>query len=93
MLEQTDTTSVFIDGLYGKFIEGGITYFFPSAKLQALETRRTAVARGIEISDGTSLILNWLGSSYSLTRAEPFSAEELKLGREPGIADGCVSKT
>jgi hypothetical protein len=79
MLEQT-RTSVFIDGLYGKLVEGGISYFFPSAKLQTVETGGEPIGRGIiERSDKTSLVLHWLGSQYSLTRAEPFSEEELKL--------------
>jgi hypothetical protein len=36
MPEQT-RTPVFIDGLYGKLVEGGINYFFPSATLQMIE--------------------------------------------------------
>src|SRR5690349_11250869 len=79
MLEQTRAPG-FIDGLYGKLIEGGIGYFFPSAQLQPIETGLEPVGRGtIETSDRTSLILSWLGSRYSLRRAEAFSDEELKL--------------
>jgi hypothetical protein len=36
MPEQTQTAP-FIDGLYGKLVEGGIGYFFPSAKFNLLE--------------------------------------------------------
>lgn len=72
-----DSRTPFVDGLYGKLVEGGIGYFFSSAKLQALETPLQPV--GGETSDRTSLILQWLGCRYSLTRAEPFSDEELKL--------------
>lgn len=79
MLEQT-RAPIFIDGLYGKFVEGGISYFFPSSKLQALEAGEEPVARAIiDDSDKNSLILDWLGSRYSLTRAEAFSDQELKL--------------
>ena len=71
---------VFIDGLYGKLVEGGINYFFPSANLQAIETGLEPAACGpIDSSDNSSLILYWLGCRYSLTRNEPFSTQELKL--------------
>jgi hypothetical protein len=70
----------FIDGLYGKLVEGGINYFFPSANLQALETAFEPAINGMNVSSGeTSLILNWLGSRYALTRNEPFSTQELRL--------------
>jgi hypothetical protein len=36
MPEQT-RASVFVDGLYGKLVEGGINYFFPSATLRMIE--------------------------------------------------------
>ena len=36
MPEQTQPAP-FIDGLYGKLVEGGIGYFFPSAKLELVE--------------------------------------------------------
>ena len=71
---------VFIDGLYGKLVEGGINYFFPSATLQTIEAGSEHTACGItESSDQTSLALFWLGSRYSLTRKEAFSPQELKL--------------
>src|SRR6267143_79635 len=79
MPEQTQTAP-FIDGLYGKLVEGGISYFFPSAKFDWLgpdpDPGEHRIAR---TSGGTSLVLNWLGSRYSLTRNEPFSDAELKL--------------
>src|SRR5438552_17185607 len=79
MPEQTQTAP-FIDGLYGKLVEGGIGYFFPSAKFELLELEPGPGEHRItRTSVGTSLILNWLGSRYSLTRDEPFSEAELKL--------------
>jgi hypothetical protein len=79
MPEQTQTAP-FIDGLYGKLVEGGIGYFFPSAKFELLEPDRDPGEHRItRSSGGTSLVLNWLGSRYSLTRDEPFSDAELKL--------------
>ena len=79
MPEQTQT-SPFIDGLYGKLVEGGIGYFFPSAKFDLLEPSSNPTEDRItRTSLGKLLILNWLGSRYSLTREEPFSDAELKL--------------
>ncbi|HWO29601.1 MAG TPA: hypothetical protein VNO32_12475, partial [Candidatus Acidoferrum sp.] len=79
MPEQTQTAP-FIDGLYGKLVEGGIGYFFPSAKFELLEPDQDPGERRItRSSGGTSLVLNWLGSRYFLTRDEPFSDAELKL--------------
>jgi len=79
MPEQTQTAP-FIDGLYGKLVEGGIGYFFPSAKFDLLEPDPDPGEHRITpTSGGTSLILNWLGSRYSLSRDEPFSDAELKL--------------
>jgi len=79
MPEQTETAP-FIDGLYRKLVEGGIEYFFPSAKFDVLKADSDAGERRITAtSHGTSLILNWLGSRYSLTRDEPFSEAESKL--------------
>jgi hypothetical protein len=70
----------FIDGLYGKLVEGGISYFFPSATFASLERAPHQDQAPItQQSGGTSVILNWLGSRYSLTREEPFSDSELKL--------------
>src|SRR5215469_5919920 len=70
----------FIDGLYGKLVEGGINYFFPSANLRPIEIGLEPAACNLNgNSDQTCLVLSWLGSRYSLTRNEPFSAEELKL--------------
>jgi hypothetical protein len=79
MPEQTQTAP-FIDGLYGKLVEGGIGYFFPSVNFEFLEPEpRPGEDRIMQTSVGTSLILNWLGSRYSLTRDAPFSDAELKL--------------
>jgi hypothetical protein len=73
-------TAPFIDGLYEKLVEGGIEYFFPSAKFDLLEPDPDPGEQRItETPGGTSLILNWLGSRYCLTRSEPFSDAELKL--------------
>src|SRR5438445_3827567 len=84
MPEQTQTAP-FIDGLYGKLVEGGIGYFFPSAKFELLELEPGPGEHRItRTSVGTSLILNWLGSRYSLTRDEPFSEAEIKLLRSIG---------
>ena len=88
MLEQSGVP-VFIDGLYGKLIEGGIGYFFLSAQLQPIETGLEPVGCGtIDTSDRTSLILSWLGSRYSLRRAEAFSDQELKLLRSIALLSG-----
>jgi hypothetical protein len=74
------TRPVFIDGFYEKLVEGGINYFFPSATLQVIEAGvEPAACCMTDSSDQTSLILTWLGSRYSLTRNEAFSAQELKL--------------
>lgn len=81
MLDQTQTPHL-IDGLYGKLIEGGISYFFPSAKVQTPAGDRfpTEDSIGYE-AGGTSVVMNWLGSQYLLTRDEPFSESEMKLLR------------
>ncbi|MCU1298041.1 MAG: hypothetical protein JWO91_2319 [Acidobacteriaceae bacterium] len=75
-----EQTAPFIDGLYGKLVEGGIGYFFPSAKFDLLEPDAGAGEhRNMQTSGETSLILEWLGCRYSLTRDEAFSDAELKL--------------
>jgi hypothetical protein len=80
MLPEQTQTAPFIDGLYGKLVEGGIAYFFPSAKFEFLEAEAgPSEHRIMQTSYGTTLILNWLGSRYSLTRDVPFSDAELKL--------------
>jgi hypothetical protein len=80
MMPEQTRTAPFIDGLYGKLIEGGIGYFFPSARFDLLEPDPdTSDHRITQTSRGTSLILNWLGSRYSLTRDEAFSESELRL--------------
>jgi hypothetical protein len=59
-------------------VEGGIGYSFASATFEFLEPGPSG-PRIMQTSGGTSLILNWLGSRYSLTRDAPFSDAELKL--------------
>jgi hypothetical protein len=84
MPEQTPAAPL-IDGLYGKLVESGIGYFFPSAKFKFLEPEPgQSEHRIVQTLGGTALILNWLGSRYSLTRDEPFSDAELKLLRSIG---------
>src|SRR6201981_1296579 len=84
MPEQT-RAPVFIDGLYGKLVEGGINYFFPSATLQTIEAGLEPAACGMtESSDQSSLVLSWLGTRYALTRNEAFSTHELKLLKSIG---------
>src|SRR5216683_2259352 len=78
MPEQT-RKAPFIDGLYGKLVEGGIGYFFPAAKFELLEPNPDPRGHRITRISGTALILNWLGSRYSLTRDEAFSDTELRL--------------
>lgn len=88
MPEETHAPA-FIDGLYGKLVEGGINYFFPSATLQTIETGfELPACRMSESSERTSLVLDWLGSRYSLTRKEPFSAEEVNLLKGIGAVLG-----
>lgn len=71
-------TPHFIDGLYRDSIKGGIDYFFPSVQFQSLgpASGQSEVA---EDPGGRSVVMNWLGSRYSLTRDEPFTESELKL--------------
>ena len=84
MPDQTQSPQ-FIDGLYGKLIEGGIGYFFPSVTFQSLEPDpRPSQDLIAQETDGTSVVMNWLGSRYSLTREEPFSESEIKLLRSIG---------
>src|SRR2546428_9167963 len=69
LMPERTCAPAFIDGLYGKLVEGGINYFFPSANLQAIETGLEPAACGMtNSSDQTSLDLCWLGSRYALTR-------------------------
>jgi hypothetical protein len=80
---------VFIDGLYGTLVEGGINYFFPSATLQMMEAGLEPARIMTESSDQASLVLSWLGSRYSLTRNEAFSTQELKLLQGIGAVLDC----
>jgi hypothetical protein len=78
MSQQTQALP-FIDGLYAKLVEGGVGYFFPSAKFEIHGQLPASDAESVVQMEGNSLILNWLGSRYSLTAAEAFSQAELKL--------------
>ena len=70
----------FLDGLYGKFVEYGIRYFFPTARLEAVAGRSYQSSQRIsENPGGSSLTLNWLGAHYVLDNGKPFSDSELKL--------------
>jgi len=75
----------FLDGLYGKFVEYGIKYFFPTARLEAVTAgSHQSKQRITENSDGSSLTLNWLGAQYVLDNGKPFSDSELKLLKSIG---------
>ncbi len=78
MSEQTQALP-FIEGLYAKLVEGGVRYFFPAAKFDVLDQSLSSNVESIEQIAGNSLILNWLGSRYSLAKSESFSLVELKL--------------
>jgi hypothetical protein len=70
----------FIDGLYGKLVEGGIEYFFPSARFELFEPDQHGAQGLISRESGnTSVLLSWLGARYSLTREESFSDSEIRL--------------
>ena len=68
-----------IEGLYGKLIEGGIRYFFPSVEFQTL-TPFAGCTKNllIEKNGGNSVVLR-RGARYLLTRDEAFSEAEIKL--------------
>lgn len=84
MRDQTQAPP-FIDGLYGKLIEGGIGYFFPAAIVRLLERDLRLSPDLIAQETGrTSVVMNGLGSRYSVTREEPFSESETKLLRSIG---------
>src|SRR4029077_2474284 len=75
----------FLNGLYGKFVEYGIKYFFPSARLEAITTSSHQSSQRItENPDGASLTLNWLGAQYALDNGQPFSASEHELPKSLG---------
>jgi hypothetical protein len=89
VLEKAHTANS-IDGLYGKLVEHGISYFFPSAKLELRNTGIAELERTIvETADTASLVLHWLGSEYSLSRQEPFSEGEVKLLKGIGAVLDC----
>ena len=69
-----------IDGLYEKLIEGGIGYFFPSAKFESLERAPGSAQEPVALEvDHTAVTMNLLGVRCLLTRDEPFSHAELRL--------------
>jgi hypothetical protein len=75
----------FLDGLYGKLVENGIGYFFPSARLEAIRTGpNEGTQRITQNPDSSTLSLNWLGSQYVLKNGKPFSDSELKLLKSIG---------
>ena len=71
----------FIDGLYRDSIKGGIGYFFPSVSFQSLGREERHSQDSAEETGVRSVVVNWLGSRYSLARDEPFTQSELKLLR------------
>jgi hypothetical protein len=75
----------FLDGLYGKLVENGIGYFFPSARLEAIRTGPSeGMQRITQNPDSSTLSLNWLGSQYVLKNSKPFSDSELRLLKSIG---------
>ena len=63
-----------IDGLYEKLIEGGIGYFFPSAKFESLGRAPSSAQEPVALEvDHTAVTMNLLGVRCLLTRDEPFS--------------------
>ena len=79
----------FIDGLYAKLIEGGVGYFFPSAKFESLGRDLPSAARPESLQPGhKSLTMNWLGTTCTLTRDEPFSDSEIRLLNSIGAVLG-----
>jgi hypothetical protein len=70
----------FIDGLYEKLIEGGVGYFFPSAKFESFDRNAAPAQQSISLkADHKSVAINWPGATCSLTRKEPFSDSEIRL--------------
>ena len=79
MIDQTQAPH-FIDGLYEKLIEGGVGYFFPSAKFESIERDPASPQELVTFGrDSRSVTMHWLGSRCSLTREEPFSDSEIRL--------------
>jgi len=77
-------TPVFLDGLYGKLVENGIAYFFPSAKIETITTGLDEGRQRISQNPDGSLTLNWLGSQYLLDSGKAFSDSEVKLLKSIG---------
>ena len=79
MLSKTQIPHL-IDGLYETLIEGGLGYFFPSAKFESLGRASGSALEPIALeADLSSVTLNLLGVRCSLRRDEPFSDAELRL--------------
>ena len=69
-----------IDGLYEKLIEGGIGYFFPSAKFESLGRAPGSAQESFALEvDHTTVTMNLLGIRCLLTLDEPLSHAELRL--------------
>jgi hypothetical protein len=84
MLNRTQSPP-FVDGLYGKFVEYGIKYFFPTVRLEAVTTGAHPGKQQItENPDGSSLTLSWMGTQYVLDNGKPFSDSELNLLKSIG---------
>jgi hypothetical protein len=78
-------TPPFVDGLYEKFVEYGIRYFFPTARLEAISTAAHPDSQRItENPDGSSLTLNWMGAQYVLDNGKPLGDSELRLLKSIG---------
>jgi hypothetical protein len=69
----------FLDGLYSKLVENGIRYFFPGARLQAIDPGSQPDARDNSVA--SSVILDSLGIEYALVRSAPLTESELKLAQ------------
>jgi hypothetical protein len=69
----------FIEGLYGKLIEGGIRYFFPSVNFQTLKQKACCTKTLIVAENSGNSVELRRGSRYLLKRDKPFSESEIKL--------------
>jgi DisA bacterial checkpoint controller nucleotide-binding len=70
----------FIDGLYEKLIEGGVGYFFPSARFESLDREAAPAQESMIVEpDHKGVSINWLGARCFLSRNEPFSDSEIRL--------------
>jgi hypothetical protein len=69
----------FLDGLYEKFVEYGIRYFFPTARLEAIAAGPQTPSQPIMENPDGSVTLNWMGAEYVLDNGKPFDDSELRL--------------